>query len=45
VVVKTPVLTSQVAPTILQALDIDPEELNSVRVEHTPVLPGMWDNR
>jgi hypothetical protein len=45
VVVKTPVLTSQVAPTILQALDIEPEELNSVRVEHTPVLPGMWDNR
>src|SRR5260221_13813562 len=45
VVLKTPVLTSQVAPTILQALDIEPEELNSVRVEHTPVLPGMWDNR
>jgi hypothetical protein len=42
---KTPVLTSQVAPTILQALDIEPEELKSVRVEHTPVLPGMWDNR
>jgi hypothetical protein len=45
VVLKTPVLTSQVAPTILQALDIEPEELKSVRVEHTPVLPGMWDNR
>ena len=42
---KTPVLTSQVAPTILQALDIEPEALKSVRVEHTPVLPGMWDNR
>jgi hypothetical protein len=39
------VLTSQVAPTILQALDIEPEALKSVRVEHTPVLPGMWDNR
>jgi arylsulfatase A-like enzyme len=45
VVLKTPVVTSQVAPTILQALDIEPEELKSVRVEHTPVLPGMWDNR
>ncbi|MEA2916935.1 MAG: hypothetical protein QOJ15_9016 [Bradyrhizobium sp.] len=45
VVLKTPVLTSQVAPTILQALDIEPEALKSVRVEHIPVLPGMWDNR
>lgn len=45
VVLKTPVLTSQVAPTILQALDIEPETLKSVRIEHTPVLPGMWDNR
>jgi arylsulfatase A-like enzyme len=45
VVLKTPVATSQVAPTILQALEIEPEALNSVRVEHTPVLPGLWDNR
>jgi hypothetical protein len=45
VLLKTPVLTSQVAPTILQALDIEPEKLNSVRVEHTAVLPGLWDNR
>ena len=45
VVLKTPVVTSQVAPTILQALDIEPEELKSVRVEHTPILPGLWDNR
>jgi arylsulfatase A-like enzyme len=45
VVLKTPVLTSQVAPTILQALDLEPEALNSVRVEHTPILPGLWDNR
>jgi len=43
VVLKTPVVTSQVAPTILQALDIEPEKLNSVRVERTAVLPGMWD--
>jgi hypothetical protein len=45
VVMKNPVLSSQVAPTILQALDIEPEALKSVRVEHTPVLPGLWDNR
>jgi hypothetical protein len=36
------VLTSQVAPTILQALDIEPEALKSVRVERTTVLPGIW---
>jgi hypothetical protein len=44
-VLKTPVLTSQVAPTILQALDIEPDALKSVRVEHTSVLPGLWGNR
>jgi hypothetical protein len=40
-VVKTPVATSQVAPTILQALGIDPNALKSVKVEHTAVLPGV----
>lgn len=44
VVVKTPVATSQVAPTILQALGIDPKALNSVRLEHTTALPGLWEN-
>jgi len=39
--VKTPVATSQVAPTILQSLGIDPSALRSVRVEHTDVLPGL----
>jgi hypothetical protein len=42
-VVKTPVLTSQVAPTILRALDLDADALQSVRVEHTSVLPGLFD--
>jgi hypothetical protein len=42
-VVKTPVLTSQVAPTILHALDIDPMELNAVRIEHTSYLPALSD--
>jgi arylsulfatase A-like enzyme len=40
-VVKTPVLSSSVAPTILQALGIDPQKLHSVQVEHTPALPGL----
>ena len=43
--IKTQVLTSQVAPTILQALDIEPDALKSVVVEHTPVLPGLFDRR
>jgi len=43
--IKTQVLTSQVAPTILQALDIEPDALKSVVVEHTPVLPGLFDGR
>jgi len=42
-VLKTPVATSQVAPTILKALGIDPRALYSVRVEKTPVLPGSPD--
>jgi hypothetical protein len=45
VTLKTPVASSQVAPTILQALRIEPDALNSVRVERTAVLPGIWDNR
>lgn len=40
-VVKTPVATSQVAPAILNFLGIDPDGLKSVRVEHTPSLPGL----
>jgi hypothetical protein len=39
--IKTLVLSSQVAPTVLRALGIDPEELKSVRVEGTKVLPGI----
>jgi hypothetical protein len=39
--IRTLVLSSQVAPTILQFLGIDPKELKSVRVEGTKVLPGL----
>jgi hypothetical protein len=40
-VVKTPVATSQVAPTILQFLGLEPDALKSVRVEGTEVLPKL----
>ncbi len=36
-----PVATSQVAPTILRSLGLDPAALRSVQVEHTPALPGL----
>jgi hypothetical protein len=36
----TPVLTTQIAPTILALLGLDPRALQAVRVEHTAVLPG-----
>jgi hypothetical protein len=35
------VRTRQVAPTILRALGLDPAELQAVRREATPVLPGL----
>ena len=43
-VVKTPVLTSQVAASILEALGIDPSELNAVRKEGTSVLPFLFSD-
>jgi arylsulfatase A-like enzyme len=39
--IRTLVLSSQVAPTILWSLDIDPRELKSVRIEGTKTLPGF----
>jgi hypothetical protein len=40
-VVKTQVLTTQIAPTILEALGLEPEALEAVQKEHTPSLPGL----
>jgi hypothetical protein len=37
----SPVLTAQVAPTLLRALGLDPESLQAVRSEGTQVLPGF----
>jgi len=33
--------SSQVAPTILDALGLEAEALDAVRIEHTPVLTGL----
>jgi Type I phosphodiesterase / nucleotide pyrophosphatase len=33
--------TTQVAPTILKLLGLDPDDLDAVRKEGTPVLPGL----
>src|SRR5215469_1437889 len=38
--VRSGVGTAQVAPTILQALHINPSALDAVRIEGTPVLPA-----
>jgi Type I phosphodiesterase / nucleotide pyrophosphatase len=39
--VTTPVQTLDIAPTILKALGLDPNQLQAVQKEHTPVLPGV----
>lgn len=44
-IVKTPVASSQVAPTILKALGIAPDQLNAVRKEGTEVLPFLFQDR
>ena len=40
-VIKGAVLTTQIAPTALKALGLDPNELQAVQIEHTEVLPGL----
>jgi hypothetical protein len=40
---RIPVQTTQIAPTILRTLGLDPSELEAVRIEHTPVLPGFFE--
>lgn len=39
--IASPVETAQVAPTILQALGLDPYSLQAVRLEGTQILPGL----
>ncbi len=40
--ISTPVMTTRVAPTILQALGLEPLALQAVQKEATPVLPGIF---
>jgi hypothetical protein len=42
--VKDLVHTTQIAPSILRALGLDPRALESVRQEGTRVLPELFDN-
>jgi arylsulfatase A-like enzyme len=39
--IKTPVQTTQIAPTILDLLGLDPDALEAVRIEKTTALPGL----
>src|SRR5580658_6914854 len=39
--ITAPVETLQIAPTILNALGLDPNQLQAVQKEHTPVLPSL----
>jgi hypothetical protein len=40
--VHFPVQTTQIAPTLLKILGLDPKELKAVRIEKTQVLPGLY---
>ncbi len=40
--ITSPVQTTQIAPTILTALGLDPNSLQAVRMEHTQVLPALF---
>jgi hypothetical protein len=39
--ITSPVETTQIAPTILALLGLDPNALQAVQIEHTQVLPGI----
>jgi hypothetical protein len=39
--VTTPVETTQIAPTILKLLGLQPDDLQAVQEEHTKTLPGL----
>jgi hypothetical protein len=39
------VATTQIAPTILKALELNPWELDAVRLEGTPILPDIWRDK
>ena len=39
--IKSPVETTQIAPTILEALGVNPQRLKAVQMEQTVDLPGL----
>lgn len=41
ILITTSVATTQIAPTILQLLGLNPNALQAVRMEHTQLLPGL----
>jgi arylsulfatase A-like enzyme len=41
---RAPVTLTQIAPTILSLLGLDPAALQAVQLEGTPVLPGTGRN-
>ena len=41
-VFANPVATTQIAPSILALLGLNPNALDAVRIEHTRVLPGLF---
>jgi hypothetical protein len=43
-VIGAPVETTQIAPTILSLLGLNPKELQAVRIEGTKVLPSLGNN-
>jgi hypothetical protein len=43
--INTAVATAQIAPTILKILGLNPQELEAVRFERTPILPGLLVDR
>jgi hypothetical protein len=40
--VGAPVEITQIAPTILHLLGLNPWSLQAVQIEHTQILPGLW---
>jgi arylsulfatase A-like enzyme len=43
--INTAVATTQIAPTILKALGLEPQELEAVRLEGTQVFPGLFGDK
>jgi hypothetical protein len=40
-VIQGAVLTTQIAPTVVKALGLNPNDLKAVQIEHTEALPGL----